>query len=80
MVEQIDWPSMARGILRAELKRRNLRYRDLSETERNLVNKVSRGTFTTVFLLPCLNAMGVRTLRLGRPVRRQHHRLGSSGG
>jgi hypothetical protein len=31
----------------------------------NLRNKVARGTFSAVFLVQCLRAIGVRTLRLG---------------
>jgi hypothetical protein len=68
-----DWHGMAKGILKGELKRRNLSYRDLaeklkaigvSETERNLTNKISRGSFTAAFFLQCLTAIGVHTLRL----------------
>lgn len=73
MAQQIDWQGAAKGILKAELKRRNLSYRDLAEklkaigvneTERNLMNKVSRGTFAASFFLQCLTAIGVTTLRL----------------
>ena len=68
-----EWQGMAKGLLKAELKRRNLTYDDLSaklaeirvtETSRNLRNKVSRGGFSAVFLIQCLKAMGVRSLSL----------------
>lgn len=36
----------------------------ISETEANLRNKISRGGFTGAFLIQCLVAMGVTTLRL----------------
>lgn len=36
----------------------------VKETEANLRNKVSRGSFTAAFLFQCLNAMGVKTLHL----------------
>ena len=36
----------------------------VKETEANLRNKVSRGSFTAAFLFQCLNAMGVTTLHL----------------
>lgn len=57
----------AKGILKAELKRRNMTYADLvenlsaigvTETEANLRNKISRGTFTAAFFLQCLLAIG----------------------
>lgn len=63
----------AKGLLKGELKRRNLGYRELAErltamgvpeSERNLANKISRGSFTAAFLLQCMSAMGVDTLRL----------------
>lgn len=73
MAQRVDWQGMAKGILKAELKRRNLSYSDLAaklkteginETERNLRNKISRGTFAASFFLQCLTAIGVHTLRL----------------
>ncbi len=36
----------------------------IRETEANLRNKISRGGFTGAFLIQCLVAMGVHTLRL----------------
>lgn len=68
-----DWPQYAKGVLRAEMVRKDLSYADLvkaldaagvKETEANLRNKVSRGSFTAAFLFQCLNAMGVTTLHL----------------
>ncbi len=68
-----EWQNRTKGILKAELKRRNVGYRQLAEklgemgiheTERNINNKISRGGFTAVFFLQCLVAAGVHTLRL----------------
>ena len=68
-----DWQAQAKGIIRGELKRRNLSYADLAErlaalgikeTERNVSNKISRGGFTAVFFLQCMEAIGVGTLHL----------------
>jgi len=62
-----------KGILKGELKRRNVSYRELAErveamgiheTERNINNKISRGGFTAVFFVQCLKAIGCETLRL----------------
>lgn len=36
----------------------------VKETEPNLRNKVSRGSFTAAFFFMCLRAMGVETLHL----------------
>jgi hypothetical protein len=36
----------------------------VTEDERNLRNKVSRGKFTAAFMLQCLAAIGCETLRL----------------
>jgi hypothetical protein len=67
------WQERTKGILKAELKRRGLGYRELAEkltvlgipeTERNIANKISRGGFTAVFFLQCLVAIGCHTLRL----------------
>lgn len=67
------WQHHAKGILKAELKRRHLGYKELAEkldeigvkdSERNLANKVSRGSFTAAFFLQCLAAIGCHTIRL----------------
>ena len=59
--------------MRAEMHRKGMSYADLvtalagagvKETEANLRNKVSRGSFTAAFLFQCLSAMGVQTLHL----------------
>lgn len=68
-----DWPEEAKALLKAELKRRNVGYRQLAElltamgipeTERNIANKISRGGFTAAFFLQCLSAVGCTILRL----------------
>ena len=69
----IIWDNRVKALLKSELKRRNVSYLDLvdhlavigiAETEPNIRNKIARGKFTAVFLLQCLEAIGVRTLRL----------------
>lgn len=68
-----DWPEIAKAELKAELKRRNIGYRELAEkltamgtpdSERNIANKISRGGFTAAFFLQCLHAVGCTVLRL----------------
>ena len=70
---EIDWQSRVKGILKAELKKKDVSYRDLAakltamgipETEPNIANKISRGGFTAVFFVQCLVAIGVHTVRL----------------
>lgn len=73
MTDETDWQARVKGILKAELKRRNLGYRELAErlevfgvheTERNIANKISRGGFSAVFFVQCLEAIGAKELRL----------------
>lgn len=68
-----DWQERAKGLLKAELKRRNVGYRELAEkltalgipeTERNIANKISRGGFTAAFFIQCLSVVGCTILRL----------------
>jgi len=69
-----DWQAIVKGLLKAELARRNLSYSDLAEklaaigikdNERNLSNKIGRGTFTAIFFVQCMDAIGVKTIHLG---------------
>ena len=68
-----EWGNKVKGLLKAELKRRNVSYKELAkrleamgihETERNINNKISRGGFTAVFFVQCLVAIGCETVRL----------------
>jgi len=72
MPERTDWEAKARGIIRGEMARKNVTYSQLverlesigvTEDERNLRNKVSRGKFTAAFMLQCLIAMEVMTVQ-----------------
>ncbi len=67
-----DWTAQVKGILKAELKRRNVSYAELAdklaavgikENERNIANKIARGSFTAVFV-QCLEAIGCETVHL----------------
>lgn len=70
---ETDWPARVKGLLKAELKKKNVSYRDLAakltemgvpESEANIANKISRGGFTAVFFVQCLIAIGAHTVRL----------------
>ena len=63
----------AKNILKSELKRRGMTYAQLAEklsalgvadNERNLANKISRGSFTAAFFMMCMDAIGVRQVSL----------------
>jgi Domain of unknown function (DUF6471) len=66
-----DWQAQVKGLLKAELKRRNLSYADLADklaalgirdNERNISNKIARGSFTAVFFVQCLEAIGCKII------------------
>jgi Domain of unknown function (DUF6471) len=68
-----DWTAHVKGILKAELKRRHVSYQDLvvklaeigvKDTEPNVRNKIARGSFTAVFFVQCLVAIGCHIVRL----------------
>lgn len=73
---ETDWHGRVKGLLKAELKKKNISYRALAElltsmgipeTEANIANKISRGGFTAVFFVQCFAAIGVNTIRLREP-------------
>jgi 3-mercaptopyruvate sulfurtransferase SseA len=73
MKSEADWTHQAKGLLKGELKRRNVSYQALSEalkamgieeSSENIANKISRGKFTAVFFLQCMEAVGAKTLHL----------------
>lgn len=68
-----EWEAKAANLLKAELKRRGVTYAQLvdkladigiSEKEANVRNKLSRGKFSTAFMLQCLSAVGSSQLHL----------------
>jgi hypothetical protein len=67
----------ARRILRAEMQRRGVTYKMLaarlheageSESERNLISRISRGTFSFAFAIRALRAMGATQVDI-RPLK-----------
>jgi len=68
-----EYKDQVKGLLKAELKRRNLTYADLveklaeigvQESSENIANKISRGKFTAVFMVQCLEVIGCLSIRL----------------
>ncbi|MGD1037307.1 MAG: DUF6471 domain-containing protein [Roseiarcus sp.] len=73
LAKRTDWQAQVKGLLKAELKRRNFRYADLAaklgaigvkDSDRNISNKISRGSFTAVFFVQCMEAIGCKTIHL----------------
>jgi Domain of unknown function (DUF6471) len=69
----VPWEDRARRLLKAELARADIGYRELAErlkkhgmkeTEASIANKISRGTFSATFLLASLVAINAQTVRL----------------
>ena len=68
-----NYETKAKNILKAELKRRGISYGQLAdrltalgtpENERNLANKISRGSFTAAFFMMCMDAIGAQNISL----------------
>jgi hypothetical protein len=68
-----DWAAVTKGLLKAELVRRDISYQQLAEllarmgvreTPENLANKINRGKFGAMFLIQCLEAIDCKLLRL----------------
>ena len=73
MATDAEWRAKARNLVKAELKRKGVSYAQLAEklaemgvhdSERNISNKLSRGSFTAVFLLQAMEAIGASEIRL----------------
>jgi Domain of unknown function (DUF6471) len=69
-----DWEKKVQTLLKVEILKRNLTYRQVSEklaeigvaeSEPNIRNKLARGTFSAVFLVQCLEAIGAKNIDLG---------------
>jgi hypothetical protein len=88
-MQQINWESEARRILKAEMARRGMTYQELagllqrsgiSETERSIGNKMSRGTFQFTFVLQCTTVLGINDIhvQLATPTHQDVATVGNS--
>lgn len=68
-----EWEKKVQTLLKVEILRRSLTYKQVSEklaeigvieSEPNIRNKLARGTFSAVFLVQCLTAIGAKTINL----------------
>ena len=69
----MGWTARAKALLRAELVRRDVSFEDLSlrlemmgvdESKGAIAQKIRRGTFSAVFLLQALTAIGCKRLEI----------------
>lgn len=67
------WEKEVKGLLKAELARGGISHQELANrltemgvktTKASIDNKLSRGTFSAVFLVQCLRAIGCDNLRI----------------
>jgi hypothetical protein len=67
------WEKIVSKLLKAELLKKEMTYSDLAkklelinifDTEVNIRNKFSRGTFSATFFVQCLRVIGVKNLEL----------------
>jgi uncharacterized protein DUF6471 len=74
MAQPLDWSERVKRYLKAELKRHDIGYAELAsrlkeqgmeETEASVTNKISRGTFTAMFFVASLKAIGCETVHVG---------------
>ena len=68
----VEYETRAKNLLKGELKRKGITYAQLAEklasvgvteNERNLNNKISRGGFTMAFFMQCMEAIEVSEIR-----------------
>jgi len=67
------WQAQVKGLLKAELKRRNFSHSDLvaklaaagvKDNERNILLKTTHGTFTAISFVHCIEPIGCKTIHL----------------
>jgi hypothetical protein len=72
-VQEKEWENKVKLLLKGELARKGVTYAQLAgkladigvmDSEPNIRNKISRGKFTAVFLIQCLEAIGASSLHL----------------
>lgn len=74
MITDKDWQERLKGMVKAELAKRNINYVALArmlkasyginETPQNLSNKIARGKFSAVFMIQILEVIGCDSLTI----------------
>lgn len=76
MPDKNEYEARVATLLKSELKKADCTYKELAkrlgdmgieENALNIGNKLSRGKFSAVFMVQCLEAIGVKKLRIKRP-------------
>jgi 3-mercaptopyruvate sulfurtransferase SseA len=76
MVSDEKWQDRAKGLLKAELARQDVGYKELAEklgkigvkeSRQSIANKMSRAGFSAAWLLQCLHVLGCEDIRLKWP-------------
>ncbi len=71
IISSKKWEEETKGLLKAELARNCISHQELADrlsrigvkaTKASVDNKLSRGTFSAIFLLQCLRAIGCNSL------------------
>jgi len=68
-----NWNKQAKGILKAQLARKNIKYHDLAkelnkiginENQNSIATKLSRGTFSFSFFIQCMYVLRINKIEL----------------
>lgn len=75
-MDDVDWNKLATNTIKAELARSGIGYEELisrldalgvKESYTGIAAKINRGTFSFAFFMQCMQAIGVREIRLNQP-------------
>lgn len=70
---QVDYAAISKNVLRAELRRRGISYAQLAEmltaagfpdNEKNINNKIARGTFSSEFFFQVMGVIGAKAIQI----------------
>lgn len=73
VLEKKEWAKEATNIIKSEIARSGLSYNDMveklasigvEEDYKSLANKIGRGTFSFIFFMQCMKAIGKNEARL----------------
>jgi len=73
VMSETEWKNYVKGLLKAEIAKRNLNYVDIAErlkkigveeTPQNISNKIGRGTFGAIFMMQILQVIGCSDIHL----------------
>lgn len=68
-----NWAKIAKNLLQSELSKKGVNYLQLvellekigvNETHASIMSKIPRGTFSMMFFLQCMTAIGTKTIHL----------------